>query len=65
MASELTPAVITFRPDNLLTVGLLGAGAYVAAVFAVQLLMRAGVIKPMQQPQPGNAPAPGTSLSAG
>jgi hypothetical protein len=40
----MEPAVITFRPDNFLTIGLIGLIVYVAAVLAAQGLMRAGVI---------------------
>lgn len=40
----MQPAVITFRPDNLLTVGLLGAIAYLSAVLLVQLGMRLGIV---------------------
>jgi hypothetical protein len=38
------PAVITFRPDNFLTVGLIGAVVYVGAVLLTQALNRAGLI---------------------
>lgn len=41
---ELQPAVVTFRPDNFLTIGLIGAIVYVAAVLVAQGLMRAGLI---------------------
>lgn len=44
MAAEWQPGVVTFRPDNFLTVGLIGATMYVAAVVIVQGLMRAGLI---------------------
>lgn len=40
----MQPAVITFRPDNFLTVGLIGGVVYVAAVLATQLAMRAGLL---------------------
>lgn len=40
----MQPAVITFRPDNFLTVGLIGAVVYTAAVLAVQAANRAGWI---------------------
>jgi len=38
------PAVLTFRPDNFLTVGLIAAVVYVAAVLLVQLAGRAGLV---------------------
>jgi hypothetical protein len=47
----MQPAVITFRPDNLFTVGLLGVVAYLFALLLVQLAMRAGIIKPAAKPQ--------------
>jgi hypothetical protein len=53
----MNPSVITFRPDNFLTVGLIAAVVYVAAVLLAQLLMRAGVI--------GGAPAAAAGPSAG
>ena len=37
-------AVITFRPDNFLTVGLIFGVVYVAAVLAAQLAMRGGLL---------------------
>jgi hypothetical protein len=40
----MQPGVITFRPDNFLTIGLMGAVAYVAAVLVAQFAMRAGLI---------------------
>lgn len=40
----MQPAVITFRPDNFLTIGLMGAIAYAAAVLLWQLAMRAGIV---------------------
>jgi hypothetical protein len=58
------PAVITFRPDNLLTVGLLGAIAYVAALLLVQLAMRAGLIAPAPPPPVTVVPAAGTVAAA-
>jgi len=51
----MEPAVITFRPDNFLTVGLIGAVVYVAAVLAVQLAMRAGLVS--SSAPSGSAPA--------
>lgn len=59
----MQPAVITFRPDNLLTVGLLGALAYVAALIVVQLLGRAGLVTLAAPPQPATA-APGAGTVA-
>lgn len=56
--ADLQPAVVTFRPDNLLTVGLLGVGAYLGAVLVAQLAMRAGLIKPQ-------APAAASTTSGG
>lgn len=41
----MEPAVVTFRPDNFLTVGLIGAVVFTAAVLLVQLAGRAGLIK--------------------
>jgi hypothetical protein len=42
MAEErLTPAVVTLRPDNFLTIGLIVLIAYTVAVLATQLVMRA------------------------
>lgn len=40
----MEPAVLTFRPDNFLTVGLIAAVVYVAAVLLVQLAGRAGLV---------------------
>jgi hypothetical protein len=37
-------SVLTFRPDNFLTVGLIGLVAYLFAVLVVQGLMRAGLV---------------------
>jgi hypothetical protein len=53
----MEPAVITFRPDNFLTIGLIGLIVYVAAVLAAQGLMRAGLI-PSGAASPAAAPAP-------
>ncbi len=53
---DVEPGVITFRPDNLLTVGLLAAIAYFAAVLLAQGAMRLGWIKaapPPAAPNPG------------
>lgn len=58
---ELQPGVVTFRPDNLFTVGLMVVITYGFAVLLVQVLMRAGLLGP-----PGasmakaDKPAPGT-----
>jgi hypothetical protein len=41
---EFSGGVVTFRPDNFLTVGLIILAAYLAAVLAVQALMRAGIL---------------------
>ncbi len=60
----MQPALITFRPDNLLTVGLLGAVAYVSAVLLVQLGMRIGLIAAAAPPAHGPAPAAGTVAAA-
>ncbi len=60
----MQPALITFRPDNLLTVGLLGAVAYVSAVLLVQLAMRVGLISAAAPPAQGQMPAPGTVAAA-
>lgn len=40
----MEPAVITFRPDNFLTVGLIVVIGYTVAVLVAQGLMRAGII---------------------
>jgi hypothetical protein len=37
---RLTPAVVTLRPDNFLTIGLIVLIAYTATVIAAQLAMR-------------------------
>lgn len=50
----MQPAIITFRPENFLTIGLIVGIVYVAAVLAVQGLMRAGLIQ-------GGVPAAGGS----
>lgn len=60
----MQPGVITFRPDNLLTVGLLGAIAYVAAVLLVQLAMRAGLLSSGPAAAPVAAP-PAGAVAAG
>ncbi len=62
----MQPALITFRPGNLLTVGLLGAMAYAAAVLLVQLAMRVGLISAAAPAgaAPASAPAPGTVAAA-
>lgn len=52
----MEPAVITFRPDNFLTVGLIGAVVYVAALVLVQLAGRMGLVK---------LTAPGTAVPSG
>jgi hypothetical protein len=41
----MVPGYITFRPDNMLTVGLMGLIMYLAALFGVQVLGRWGVVK--------------------
>jgi len=46
----MEPAVITFRPDNFLTIGLIGAIAYAAAVLLWQLAMRAGIVGAIAAP---------------
>lgn len=56
----MQPAVITFRPDNLLTVGLLGAVAYVAAILLVQGAIRLGLIAAAPPPPAVVVPAQGT-----
>lgn len=40
----MEPAVVTFRPDNFLTVGLIVLIVFTAAVLAAQVAMRAGLI---------------------
>lgn len=57
----MEPAVVTFRPDNFLTIGLIGAVVYLAAVLLAQLAMRAGLIS--AQARPAAIPA-GTAASA-
>jgi hypothetical protein len=57
----LEPAVITFRPDNFLTIGLIGAVVYVAALVLVQLAGRAGLVK---LSSPGAAVPAGTVATA-
>jgi hypothetical protein len=43
MAEErMTPAVVTLRPDNFLTIGLIVLIAYTVAVLGTQLFMRSG-----------------------
>jgi hypothetical protein len=37
---RMVPAVVTLRPDNFLTIGLIVLVAYTVAVFATQLAMR-------------------------
>lgn len=46
----MEPAVITFRPDNFLTIGLIGAIVYLAAILLVQGGMRVGLVKVKQAP---------------
>lgn len=57
----MEPGVLTFRPDNFLTVGLIGAVVYVAAVLAVQLAGRAGLIT--LQPGSKKLPSGGVATS--
>jgi|HubBroStandDraft_5_1064220.scaffolds.fasta_scaffold3257800_1 hypothetical protein len=61
----MQPAVITFRPDNLFTVGLLGVVAYLLALFVVQLAMRAGIIQPAAKSQPAAPSPPGDYVATG
>ena len=61
----MQPAVITFRPDNLFTVGLLGVVAYLFALLLVQLAMRAGLVKPASKSQPAATPPPGDYVATG
>jgi hypothetical protein len=58
----MQPAVITFRPDNFLTVGFIVLIAYTAAVFLAQVGMRAGII-PSVSPAGASAVAPDQVLS--
>ena len=41
----MKPGVITFRPDNLLTIGIMVLGMYLAAVGIWQIAGRAGLVK--------------------
>lgn len=52
----MVPAVVTIRPDNILTVGLIGGIVYFGAVALAQVAMRAGWIK--AAPKPSTAPVP-------
>lgn len=54
----MQPAVLTFRPDNFLTVGLIVLIGYTIAVLIAQGLMRAGIISPA-------APASATAIPPG
>ena len=40
----MEPAVVTFKPDNFLTIGLIVAIVYLGAVLIAQLAMRGGLI---------------------
>lgn len=40
----MEPAVVTFKPDNFLTVGLIVAIVYLGAVLIAQLAMRGGLL---------------------
>jgi hypothetical protein len=40
----MKPAVLTFRPDNFLTVGVMALVMYLLAVGAVQIAARAGLV---------------------
>lgn len=51
----MEPAVITFRPDNFLTIGLIGAIGYAAAVLLWQLAMRAGIVGTIAAPAAATA----------
>jgi hypothetical protein len=53
-------AVITFRPENILTIGLMAAVAYLGAVIVAQLLMRAGIVKGAAPVAAGGQQVPGT-----
>lgn len=46
----MEPAVITFRPDNFLTVGLIVLIMFVAAVAVVQIGMRVGLVASVTPP---------------
>ena len=54
---DFQPGVVTFRPDNFLTVGLIGAVVYVAAVLLVQVAMRGGLLPATVPPR-----APATAV---
>lgn len=58
----MEPAVIVVRPDNVLTIGIIGATAYVGAVILVQLAARFGLIQ-LRAPAPSSVPA-GTVAAA-
>jgi hypothetical protein len=51
------PAVLTFRPDNIFTVGLMFVIVYLAGALLAQLAMRAGIL-------PSVAPAAGTGTAS-
>jgi hypothetical protein len=59
-------AIITFRPDNFLTVGLMFVVVYLAGALIAQGLMRAGILSSATAaPKAVNAqPAPGTVAAA-
>lgn len=43
----MEPGVLTFRPDNFLTIGAMVVILYLSAVLIVQLAMRAGLLSSM------------------
>lgn len=58
-------AVITFRPDNFLTVGLMFVVVYLAAALLAQGAMRFGLISgATKKSATGAMPAPGTVAAA-
>lgn len=60
----MEPAVITFRPDNFLTIGLIGAIMFLAAILLVQGAARFGLIKLAPSQAAAPAIAPGTVAAA-
>lgn len=54
------PGIVTFRPDNFLTVGLIFVIVYLAGALAAQALMRVGILPSQGSTAPARGPMAGT-----
>lgn len=68
MAEEGGPryhnAILTFRPDNFFTIGLMFVIVYLAGALLAQGAMRIGLLPSPAPAAPARAPAPGTVAAA-